>query len=121
METLVLMSGMDLPLSVVRRQIVSAINLIVQQARLRDGSRKITHVTEVQGLEGDTVVLQDIFVFDEQGENEQGKVIGRFKPTGIRPKFTELLTKRGFNLPATVFMDSDTLPNGLSSSRGRRR
>jgi pilus assembly protein CpaF len=121
LETLVLMSGMDLPLSVVRRQIVSAINLIVQQARLRDGSRKITHVTEVQGLEGDTVVLQDIFVFDEQGENEQGKVIGRFRPTGIRPKFTELLTKRGFNLPATAFMDSDTIPNGLSSSRGRRR
>jgi pilus assembly protein CpaF len=119
METLVLMAGMDLPLSVVRRQIVSAIDLIVQQARLRDGSRKVTHITEVQGLEGETVVLQDIFTFDEQGEDENGKVIGQLTPTGIRPKFTDRLSKHGFNLPPTVFMkhgQADILGGG----KGRR-
>jgi pilus assembly protein CpaF len=115
------MSGMDLPLSVVRRQIVSAIDLIVQQARLRDGSRKVTHITEVQGLEGETVVLPDIFTFDEQGEDENGKVIGQLTPTGIRPKFTERLSKHGFNLLPTVFMkpgQADILGSG-KGKRGR--
>jgi pilus assembly protein CpaF len=117
LETLVLMSGMELPLTVVRRQIVSAIDLIVQQARLRDGSRKVTHITEVQGLEGETVVLQDIFTFNEQGEDETGKVLGKLEPTGIRPKFSTRLTQRGFSLPATMFMkegQADIL------NRGRR-
>lgn len=104
LETLVLMAGMDLPVTVVRKQIVSAINLIVQQSRLRDGSRKVVNVTEVQGLEGETVILQDIFVFDEQGE-EDGKVIGRLRPVGIRPSFVDTLTNHGFNLPPSVFMD----------------
>jgi pilus assembly protein CpaF len=119
LETLVLMAGMDLPLTVVRRQIVSAINLIVQQARLRDGSRKVTHITEVQGLEGETVVLQDIFTFDEQGEDETGNVMGRLEPTGIRPKFSERLTKHGFSLPPAMFMkqgQADILGKG---KRGR--
>jgi len=119
LETLVLMAGMDLPLSVVRRQIVSAIDLIVQQARLRDGSRKVTHVTEVQGLEGDTVVMQHIFVFEEQGE-EDGKVIGRLKPVGIRPSFTGRLVMRGFNLPPSMFMDLDKAPAALGGKRGKR-
>ena len=119
LETLVLMAGMDLPLSVVRRQIVSAIDLIVQQARLRDGSRKVTHITEVQGLEGETVVLQDIFTFDEQGEDENGKVIGQLTPTGIRPKFTDRLSKHGFNLPPTVFMKPGQA-DILSGGKGRR-
>jgi pilus assembly protein CpaF len=104
LETLVLMAGMDLPVTVVRKQIVSAINLIVQQARLRDGSRKVVNVTEVQGLEGETVILQDIFIFDEQGE-EDGKVIGRLRPVGIRPSFVDILTNHGFKLPPSVFMD----------------
>ncbi len=108
LETLVLMAGMDLPLSVVRRQIASAINLIVQQARLRDGSRKVINITEVQGLEGETPILQDIFVFEEQGE-ENGKVVGRFKPTGIRPSFTQRLNTHGFNLPASIFMDKESM------------
>jgi pilus assembly protein CpaF len=119
LETLVLMAGMDLPLSVVRRQIVSAIDLIVQQARLRDGSRKITHVTEVQGLEGDTVVMQHIFVFEEQGE-EDGKVIGRLKPVGIRPSFTDRLATRGFDLPPSMFMDPDRAPAALGGRKGKR-
>ena len=118
LETLVLMAGMDLPLSVVRRQIVSAIDLIVQQARLRDGSRKITHITEVQGLEGETVVMQHIFVFEEKGE-ENGKVIGRMKPVGIRPSFTNRLKTHGFNLPPSTFMDPDKA--AASGDRKKRR
>ncbi len=119
LETLVLMAGMELPLSVVRRQIVSAIDLIVQQARLRDGSRKITHVTEVQGLEGDIVVMQDIFVFEEQAE-EDGKVIGRLKPVGIRPGFTNRLEIHGFKLPPTTFMDTEKAAPAVNGRRNRR-
>lgn len=104
LETLVLMAGMDLPLSVVRKQIVSAVNLIVQQARLRDGSRKVTNITEITGMEGEVVVMQDIFKFDEQGETEDGKVKGEFAPGGMRPNCEERLRNYGFNLPATMFM-----------------
>jgi pilus assembly protein CpaF len=103
LETLVLMAGMDLPISVVRRQIVSALEVIIQQSRLRDGSRKVTSITEVQGLEGDTPVLQEVFAFEEFGE-ENGKVQGRLKPTGIRPGFTEKLITYGFNLPPSMFI-----------------
>jgi pilus assembly protein CpaF len=106
LETLVLMAGMDLPLSVVRKQIVSAVNLIVQQARLRDGSRKVTNITEVQGIEGETVILQDVFAFEDNGE-ENGKVIGRMKPTGIRPNFMPMLKTHGFELPSNTFMDEE--------------
>ena len=123
LETLVMMSGMALPLEVVRRQIASALDLIVQQARLRDGSRKITHITEVQGLESNTVVLQPIFEFEDQGEQD-GKVIGRLKPVGIRPKFMNRLITRGFNLPASVFTDSERSAelerSTASTSRNRR-
>ena len=103
LETLVLMSGMDLPLKVVRSQIASAIDLIVQQARLRDGSRKVVNITEVQGMEGDVIVLSDIFVFQEQGLQD-GHVVGDLEPTGIRPKFTPRLEAAGFHLPPKVFM-----------------
>jgi pilus assembly protein CpaF len=103
LETMVLMAGMDLPVRAIREQIASAVDLIVQQSRLRDGSRKITHLTEVQGMEGDVITLQDIFVFDQTGCDEQGKVIGRFKPTGIRPKFLDKLSSNGINLPNETF------------------
>ena len=103
LETLVLMAGMDLPLNVVRSQITSAVDLIVQQARLRDGSRKVIGITEVQGMEGEVAVLSDIFKFNEQGM-EDGKVVGELAPTGIRPKFTEKLKVHGYDLPAEVFM-----------------
>jgi len=116
LETLVLMAGMDLPLSVVRKQIVSAVNLIVQQARLRDGSRKVTNITEITGMEGEVVVMQDIFRFDEQGENEEGKVQGEFAPGGMRPNCEERLRNYGFNLPATMFMGNR---NGSLSRRMR--
>ena len=103
LETMVLMAGMDLPVRAIREQIASAVDLIVQQSRLRDGSRKITHLTEVQGMEGEVITLQDIFVFDQTGCDEQGKVIGRFKPTGIRPKFLDKLSLNGINLPNETF------------------
>ncbi len=104
LETLVLMAGIDFPIKVVREQISSAIDLIVQQARLRDGSRKITKITEVQGMEGDVVVLQDIFRFTEKGLDGNGKVIGEMLPAGVRPKFTPRLEAAGFKLPPEVFM-----------------
>ena len=83
LETMVLMAGMDLPVRAIREQVSSAVNLIVQQSRLRDGSRRITHITEVQGMEGDIIVLQDLFVFEQHGIDENGKVKGTYKATGI--------------------------------------
>jgi pilus assembly protein CpaF len=106
LETMVLMAGMDLPVRAIREQISSAVDLIVQQSRLRDGSRKITAITEVQGMEGDVVVLQDVFTF-EQEAFEGGKVIGRIKPTGVRPKFMPKLEDSGIRLSPTIFGLSD--------------
>ncbi len=106
LETMVMMAGMDLPVRAIREQISGAVNIIVQQTRLKDGSRKVVAVTEVQGMEGDTVVLQDIFIFEQQGLDEKGKIIGRVKPTGIRPKFMTKFEEEGIKLPADIFMDS---------------
>jgi pilus assembly protein CpaF len=103
LETLVLMAGMDLPLKVVRQQISSAVDLIVQQTRLKDGQRKVTAVTEVAGMEGDVVVLSDIFKFNQTGVSTDGKVIGELNATGIRPNFTPRLEAAGFKLGAEVF------------------
>ncbi|GAB4189916.1 MAG: CpaF family protein [Roseiflexaceae bacterium] len=102
-ETMCLMSGMELPVRAIREQIASAVNLIVQQSRLKDGSRKLINVTEVQGMEGDVVVLQDIFVFEQTGLDERGKIIGQLRPTGVRPKFIELFEQNNIYLPPTVF------------------
>jgi len=96
LETLVLMAGMDLPLRAIREQAASAVDLIVQISRLRDGSRRITSVTEVQGLEGETIVLQDVFAFDHSaGLNAHGAVMGSLRSTGLRPRFTERLDDLG--------------------------
>ena len=103
METMVLMAGMELPVRAIREQISSAIDLVIQQSRLRDGSRKITHLTEIQGMEGDVITMQDIFIFDQTGRDANGKILGRFKPTGIRPKFVEKLLANGIKLPAELF------------------
>jgi pilus assembly protein CpaF len=102
LETMCLMAGMDLPVRAIREQIASAVDLIIQQQRLRDGTRKITHVTEVQGMEGDVIVMSDIFIFEQQGI-ENGKIVGRLKPTGIRPKFYERIEQAGLHLPANIF------------------
>lgn len=103
LETMVLMAGMELPIKAIRQQIASAIDLIVQQTRLKDGSRKIVNITEVQSLEGDVVVLQDIFTFKQQGINEANKIIGKIVSTGIRPKFYERLESSGIYIPPSVF------------------
>jgi pilus assembly protein CpaF len=102
LETMVLMAGMDLPLRAIREQIASAVDLIVHQNRLKDGTRKITNITEVQGMEGDVIVMQDIFVFEQTGVVE-GKIQGKLRPTGIRPKFVEKFEVAGINLPPNVF------------------
>ncbi len=102
-ETMCLMSGMDLPIRAIREQVASAVNLIVQIGRLKDGSRKTLYITEVQGMEGDVVVLSDIFVFEQQGLDERGKVIGQLKPTGIRPKFVDRFEERNIYLPPNIF------------------
>jgi pilus assembly protein CpaF len=103
LETLVLMAGMDLPLKVVRQQIASAVDVIVQQSRLKDGSRKVIAITEVAGMEGDTVVLTDVFKFEQTGVAEGGKIQGALKPTGIRPLFTPRLEAAGVKLGPEVF------------------
>ena len=102
LETMVLMAGMDLPLRAIREQIASALNLIAHQERMRDGTRKITRITEVQGMEGDVIVMQDVFLFEQQGI-EGGKVVGRLRPTGIRPKFMEIVEAANIHLPPTIF------------------
>lgn len=104
LETLVLMAGMDLPLKVVRQQISSAIDLIVQQSRLKDGQRKVTAITEVAGMEGDVVVLTDVFKFNQTSVSQDGKVLGELRPTGIRPLFTPRLEAAGYKLGAEIFM-----------------
>lgn len=102
LETMCLMAGMELPVRAIREQIASAVDVIVQQSRMRDGSRKIINITEVQGMEGDVVVLSDIFTFEQQGF-EGGKVIGRLKPTGLRPKFMDKIEDAGIQLPPNIF------------------
>jgi len=106
LETMVLMAGMDLPVRAIREQIASAVDLIVQQSRLKDGSRRLTHITEVVGMEGDVVTLQDIFVFREEGRDNMGRIAGRIVPTGIKPKFMEKLLKTGVVLPADMFTET---------------
>ncbi len=102
LEVMCLMSGMDLPVRAIREQIASAIQLVVHQERLRDGSRKIVKVTEIQGMEGDIITMSDIFEYEQTGI-EAGKVIGRVRPTGLRPKFIETIESSGIHLPPSVF------------------
>lgn len=117
LETLVLMAGMDLPLKVVRQQISSAVDLIIQQSRLKDGARKVTAITEVAGMEGDTIVLTDVFKFELTGIGEGGKVLGDLKATGIRPAFSPRLEAAGFKLGAELF--GNALADRLASHQRR--
>lgn len=103
LETMVLMSGMDLPVRAIREQVASAIDVIVHEARFSDGSRKITRVTEVVGLEGDQITMQDIFEYEQTGLTEDGKVIGAFMPTGSVPTFVEELGPRGLSIRQGMF------------------
>ena len=117
LETLVLMAGMEIPLRAIREQVASAVNLIVQVTRLRDGSRRVTHVTEVQGMEGDIVTLQDAFVFDySAGVDSNGRFLGKPVPTGVRPRFTDRFDELGIQVSPAVF---GTALSGRTPAWGR--
>src|SRR5438105_798065 len=102
-ETMIAMGATNLPERAMRQQISSAIQLVVQQTRLSDGTRKVTAVSEITGMEGDIITMEDIFVFEKMGVTQDGKVIGRFRATGVRPKCCERLKASGINLPADMF------------------
>ena len=106
LETMALMSNLNLPDRAIRQQIASAITLVIQIARLSDGTRRVTHVTEITGMSGEMVAMQDIFVFEKVGIDASGHVLGRFKATGVSPKFAERLKTSGVNLPAGIFEHS---------------
>jgi pilus assembly protein CpaF len=101
-ETMVMMAGMELPVRAIREQISSAIHLVVHQERMRDGTRKVVNITEVSGMEGDIITMTDIFIFEQTGF-EGGKIVGRLRPTGLRPKFMERLESSGIHLPPSIF------------------
>ncbi|MFZ5917091.1 MAG: CpaF family protein [Chloroflexota bacterium] len=102
LETMVLMAGMELPVRAIREQVSAAVDLIVHEERMKDGTRKVVNITEVQGMEGDVIVMQDIFTFQQTGI-EGGKVIGRLRPTGIRPKFIDRIEQSNIHLPPSIF------------------
>jgi pilus assembly protein CpaF len=114
-ETMALMSGLEMPLKVIREQIAKAVDVIIQQSRLQDGSRKITYITEINGMEGEQVVTQDIFKYDES-LGMDGKPLG-MKPTGLRPFFTPRLESHGFKLPPEIFGGS---PDMIAQANRRR-
>lgn len=103
LETMVMMAGLDLPLIAIRRQIASAFNLVVHLSRLTDGVRKVTHITEISGMEGDVITMSDIFKFDQTGVGPDGKILGALKPTGLRPMFTPRLEVTGYKLRGEIF------------------
>jgi len=117
---LTLMAGMDLPVRVIREQMASALDMIVHLTRLRDGMRRITHVSEVMGMEGDVVVLQDIYTFDfSAGIDEEGRFRGGLRSTGIRPSFSEKLNDYGIQLEPSLF--SNAQPAGPPENGAARR
>ena len=102
LETMTMMAGMEIPMRAIREQVSSAIDLVVHQERMRDGTRKVVNITEVTGMEGDVITMTDIFVYEQLGY-ENNKVIGRMRPTGLRPKFMEKIEAAGIHLPPSVF------------------
>ncbi len=102
LETMTLMAGMELPVRAIREQISSAVDLVVHQERMRDGTRKVTNITEVSGMEGDVITTTDLFVFEQMGY-DNGKIVGKLRPTGLRPRFMEKIEASGIHLPATIF------------------
>jgi pilus assembly protein CpaF len=115
LETMCLMAGIELPIKVLRQQVASAIDVIVQQSRIRGGSRKVTSITEVSGMEGDAIIMTEIFHYEQKGVTKEGAAIGELKPTGIRPLFTPKLEAAGFKLPPEIF--GANLTDMLSSRR----
>lgn len=124
LETLVMFAGLDLPSRAIREQMSSAIHIIVQQSRLSDGTRKITQISEVTGMEGNVITLQDIFIYKQEGFSD-GKVLGRYMATGFVPKFVQTLQARGIALPKGLFArpqgdGTGTKPPAGRPPRGRR-
>ena len=105
LEVMVMMSGMDLPVKAIREQVASAVDIVVQQTRFSDGSRRITHISEVTGVEGDTVQLNDIFLYKQKGFDENGKVTGAFFATGQVPQLYQDLRERGIDVDMSIFGD----------------
>jgi pilus assembly protein CpaF len=103
LETMVLMAGMDLPERAIKEQVASALNVVVHLSRMSDGTRKIVQISEITGMEGPTIVMQDIFKFEKKGLGADGRVMGEFQPTGVRPWFMEKLKVSGFDLPPHIF------------------
>jgi pilus assembly protein CpaF len=103
LETLVMMAGFDLPVKAIRQQIAGAVDVVVQASRLQGGPRRVTHITEIVGMEQDTVVMQDIYRFNQEGIDENGKAHGHFECTGVRPSFMSRLESAGIRLPASAF------------------
>ena len=114
-ETMVSMANLNLPEKAVRQQIAAAIHVVVQVSRLTDGSRRVTSISEITGMEGPTVTMQEIFVYERRGYDEDMKVLGDFRPTGIRPKFSEKLVRSGLPLPAEIFSQTMTEREGEST------
>jgi pilus assembly protein CpaF len=106
LENMVLMANLDLPMRAIREQISSALHLVIQIARFRDGGRRVTHITEVSGMEGDVITLQDIFRFNQEGIDEHGRILGQLEPTGIRPSFVEGFAQAGIGLPEGLFKNT---------------
>jgi pilus assembly protein CpaF len=112
LETMISMANLELPERAMRQQIASAINVVVQVSRLPDGSRKLLQVSEIVGMEGDIITMQDIFVYEREGIGENDKVLGHFKATGIRPRFSERLKSYGIDLSSLLFSNPVATENG---------
>ena len=117
LETMVLMAGMDLPVRAIREQIAGAVQLILHQDRMRDGSRRVTHISEIVGMEGDIITMQDIFRFEQEAIDENGRIIGSLQPMGLRPKHYDRILDSGFKLPIEVFMPQE---NANANGNNRR-
>jgi pilus assembly protein CpaF len=103
LDTMVAMADLNLPDKAIRHQVASALNIVIQVSRMSDGSRRVTHISEITGMEGDVITMQDIFLFERTGLNDKGKVTGRFRATGIRPKSSDKFAASGIQLPAELF------------------
>jgi pilus assembly protein CpaF len=114
---MVSMANLNIPDRAIRQQIVGGIQIVIQLSRLPDGTRKIVSISEITGMEGDVITMQDLFVFEREGIEEDGTVRGRFKPTGIRPKFSDILKARGIEFDGATFFDLD----GIETRAGRDR
>jgi pilus assembly protein CpaF len=121
LETMIAMASLDLPERAMRQQIASAVNVVIQVSRLGDGTRKILQISEIVGMEGDVITMQDIFVYERQGIGESEKVLGQFKATGIRPKFADRLKQYGIDLGAMLFSNLGERPHGGVRTGGAQR